>query len=100
MVITLSNNPIDQLVCKYYNWYEKYTHKVWNKKRHYTQCIICGDVMDSAKDKYSPEECGWEQIRGQQRWICHMCDSHRNFKPYIKLIDHEARIQYYKAGKN
>ena len=97
MTFTFSNNPIDKLICRFYNWRERYTHKVWNKKRHNVRCLICGEYLDSTINKDSPEECGWEHFRGWM-WICHRCWGHRNFKPYIKLIDSDMLIEYFRKN--
>lgn len=86
MTFTFSHNPIDILNVKLMNLHEQYTHWVWNRKRHNVKCIICGKVLDSKRDLYSPEECGWGSV-DKYTWICHRCLCHRDFRPYIKLID-------------
>ena len=86
------------LVCWKDNKYEEFTHWYWNKKHHNVKCHICGEVLDSTKTPYSPEECGWVNIGhdkwSRKKWICHMCDAHRNFPRYIKLIDLDEEIEY------
>ena len=88
MEITFSNNPIDRLSTWLYNRYEEYTHYCFNRKPQYVRCKICGDILSSKeKETPSPEECGWKRI-DHWWWICHMCDAHRDFKPYIEMIDY------------
>lgn len=95
MVFTFSNNPIDILNIKLINLHEKYTHWVWNKKHHNVRCVICGDVLDSKSHPYSPEESGWKCV-DKYTWICHSCLYHRDFMPYIKLVDIDEDICYFK----
>lgn len=91
-----------QLFWKFLCWkdnkYEEFTHWYWNKKHHNVKCHICGEVLDSYKIPYSPEECGWVNIGHdkwtRKQWLCHRCDAHRCFPPYIKLIDLDEEIQY------
>ena len=99
MRITFSNNPIDHIQCWLSNKYEDYTQYVWNKKHHRVTCRICGDVLDSNKEKYSPEQCGWKKINGYtyKTWICHRCLEHRDFKPFIKEIDKQKEELWRKA---
>lgn len=93
MVFTFSRNPIDRLEVWLMNKHEEYTHYVFNKKPHRVTCKICGAVLSSEKkESPSPEECGWRRIEHKHGWICHMCDAHRNFKPYIDLVDFDERI--------
>ena len=84
MQFTLSNNPIDKLVCWFYNTKEDISPVYWiNGKQKKAECRICGDVLDSWKDKYSPMQCGWHKIGNRshriftvehacKRWI-HLC---------------------------
>lgn len=94
MWLSFIRNPIDKLYCWANNTYEKYTHWYWNKKPHVVECCICGEKLDSRRDKYSPEECGWISMRGGTRWICHQCDSHRDFKPYMDLIKIDEKLAW------
>lgn len=89
MQITLSKNPIINIKCWLGNEYEKLTQIRWKREHHRVVCRICGDVLDSTKDPYSPEECGWYRLKGRifRPWICHKCLCHRNFQPFIKDID-------------
>lgn len=87
---------LDNLYCHAINKYEDFTHWYWNKSPHRVRCIICGDIMNSKKDKYSPEEAGWRSIKGGKRWICHRCDAHRDFKPYVNLVDVDEEIKWAK----
>ena len=92
MVFVFNNNPIDRLHCWIYNKYEEFTHWYWHKSPHHVTCKICGNTMHSNIDKYSPEECGWRNIKGGSSWICHLCDAHRDFHPYIELADIDEDI--------
>lgn len=72
------------------NAYENFTYWYWNKKPHHVRCRICGKVKSSIpqiNETFSPEQCGWEQTKDGQFWICHDCLCHRDFKPYIKQVD-------------
>lgn len=93
MQVTFSNNQINKFQCWLSNAYEKITQIRWNLKRHCIQCHICGEVLDSRVIPYSPEQCGWKRLKDQwyKPWICHSCLEHRDFKPYIKMVD-EQRI--------
>ena len=86
---------IDRIICSAINKYEEFTHWYWNKKPHRVTCKICGDTMHSSVDRYSPEECGWRNIKGGSSWICHSCDAHRDFKPYTKLVDLDEEIRWF-----
>jgi hypothetical protein len=48
--------------------------------------------MRSCINKYSPEECGWRNIKGGSSWICHSCDAHRNYTMYSDLVDLDEDI--------
>lgn len=91
-------NILSGFLCWKDNKYEEFTHWYWNKKHHNVKCHICDKVLDSFKTPYSPEECGWINIGRdkwrRKEWICHMCDAHRNFPRYIKLIDLDEEIEY------
>lgn len=78
---------VDRILMWFDNKYEEYTHYVFNKKPHYVRCGICGEVLSSKNgDTPSPEECGWREFK-TGGWVCHRCDAHRDFTPYIKLTD-------------
>ena len=95
MVITFSNNPIDKFSVWLMNIHEKFTHYLFNRKPQYVKCIICGEILSSKeKETPSPEECGWRTIGHNRGWICHRCDAHRNFKPYIKLVDLDEEVKW------
>lgn len=55
-------NPINQLLCNIENWKEKMIAKRWQNGRHICRCHACGYTLDSAKDKWLPEECGWKRL--------------------------------------
>jgi len=86
---------IGNILCNLENMYLKLTHKVWNKSPHYATCNICGKRITSRNCSASPEECGWQRV-GNWRWICHRCDAHRNFKPYVHLTDLDEEIAWAK----
>ena len=97
MLFTFSRNPIDKLYCWWENKKEKIAHKKWNKKHYRVKCFICDDILDSEKTEYSPEECGWRQLKGMYKvWICHRCIGHRYFVPFIKQIDEYEAEQWKK----
>lgn len=77
------------------NLYLKYTHKVWNKSPHHATCDICGKTIYSKDCNASPEECGWKRY-DSWNWICHRCDSHRDFTPYVELTDIDEEIAWAK----
>ena len=81
MKITFSNNPIAHLSCDIENWILKVKTKRWQNGRHICKCHVCGAVLDSSKDKWCPEECGWERLRNRHTynpWICHSCLEHHD----------------------
>lgn len=83
-------NLIDSVHCWLQNKYEEFTHWYWNNKSHHVTCRICGTTIDSKEcDSPSPEERGWRQFKGSRGygWVCHRCDCHRNFRPYVELAD-------------
>ena len=91
MKFTFSNNPISMLKCWYWNKKEDISQIIWQKgKRKRIQCRICGKVLDSWKEEYSPIQCGWHRVN-KYSWICHMCFDHRNFRPFIEAIDEADR---------
>ena len=99
MMFTFSSNPIDKLRCVIYNKTEEISEFFWHNGKHkQIECHICGDKLDSYKDLYSPIQCGWEKIN-KYRWICHKCLGHRNFKPYIEMIDADEEKFYNEMRK-
>lgn len=91
MQISLNNNPIDKLECFLHNKKEELSRVFWLMGKHKkVKCKICGDVLDSYGDVWSPMQCGWQHI-GRYTWICHRCLEHRNFKKYIPMIDEDER---------
>ena len=83
MKFTLSNNPIDKLLCWIYNKTEKVSQIKWITGKHKKcECRICGKILDNYIDMYSPMQCGWVKI-SKCAWICHRCLEHRNFRKYI-----------------
>lgn len=90
MQISISNNPIAKLSCYLHNKKEDLSQLYWiNGKRKKVECRICGRVLDSWKDKYSPMQCGWHKVDKYNNWICHRCFDHRDFSPFIDMIDEE-----------
>lgn len=93
MIITFSKNPIDRFLVWCDNTYEKFTHRYWNKSPHHVRCRICGEVITSEKpDSPSPEERGWRCTKDGYTWICHRCDCHRFYEPYVELADLDELI--------
>lgn len=93
MQISLSNNPIDKLSCWIHNKKEELSQVKWIMGHHKEcECRICGDKLNNRRDMYSPMQCGWERVG--HTYICHSCLSHRNFKPFIEMID-EADRKFY-----
>lgn len=81
MKITMSNNPVDCLICSLDNYILKIKNKRWNSGRHTCKCHVCGKVLDSKKDKWCPEECGWMRLKDKKiydPWICHNCLEHHD----------------------
>lgn len=78
--------------------------KRWRHKPHVVECVICGKLLQSKKDYYSPEECGWMKIVdsawGTRKywWMCHKCFYHRDFKPFVKEADRREEEKYHKLG--
>lgn len=83
MKITMSKNPINRLLCSIDNHALEVKNKHWNSGRHKCRCHICGEVLDSKKDKWCPEECGWERLKDKKiydPWICLSClERHDSF---------------------
>lgn len=86
MVITFSNNPFTRFECWLENTWEDISQHIWHRKPYKVKCCICGDVIRSKEEKYSPEQCGWKRVGGWH-WICHKCLYHRNFKLLVKQAD-------------
>lgn len=80
MKVTFSMNPIDQFLCDLDNYILKIRNKRWQNGRHRCKCHVCGQILDSAKDKWCPEECGWKRLKENiyNPWICHQCLEHHN----------------------
>ncbi len=81
MKITMSNNPFNCLLCSIDNYALEVKNKRWNSGRHKCRCHICGEVLDSKKDKWCPEECGWIRLKDKKiydPWICHSCLEHHD----------------------
>ena len=78
--VTMSSNIINQLLCDLENFTLKVKNKRWNKGRHRCRCHICGQILDSRKDNWCPEECGWMRLKGKiyDPWICHQCLEHHD----------------------
>lgn len=90
MKFTFSKNPIDRFLVWYNNTYEKFLHWYWNKSPHHVRCRICGEVITSEEaNSPSPEERGWKCTKDGYTWICHRCDCHRFYEPYVQLADYE-----------
>lgn len=101
MRITFSNNPIDKLSCYIDNKKEELSRIRWLMGKHKeVECRICGDILDSYKDIWSPEQCGWHRV-GKYSWICHRCMDHRNFRPFIKMVDEadKRHLERIKRGR-
>ena len=81
MKITMSNNPFNCLLCSIDNYALEVKNKSGNSGRHKCRCHICGEVLDSKKDKWCPEECGWIRLKDKKiydPWICHSCLEHHD----------------------
>lgn len=83
MKITMSKNPIHRLLCNIDNYALEVKNKRWNNGRHKCRCHVCEEVLDSKKDKWCPEECGWERLKDKKiydPWICPSClERHDSF---------------------
>lgn len=94
MKITMSKNLINRLLCSIDNHALEVKNKHWNSGRHKCRCHICGEVLDSKKDKWCPEECGWERLKDKKiydPWICHSCLEHHDSFWKRKDSDIQAR---------
>lgn len=79
MVVSFSRNIFLQLYCRIENKIINIDGKRWRNGRHKCRCHVCGKVLDSKKDKYSPKECGWMRLKDRKiydPWICHSCLEH------------------------
>ena len=94
MRTTFSVNPINRLLCDIENWKEKMITKHWRNGRHICRCHVCGYTLDSTKDKWSPEECGWMRLKDKHiydPWICHSCLEHHSTFCVRKYIKNDAK---------
>ena len=80
MKVTMSSNIIDHLLCDIENYILHIKNKKWNNGRHRCKCHVCGQILDSQKDKWCPEECGWIRLKGKiyDPWVCHQCLEHHD----------------------
>ena len=77
MRISMSNNPLDKLSCYVHNRIEDLSQIMWIMgKEKKVKCKICGNVLHSWRDMYSPIQCGWGRI-DRYTWVCHKCLEHR-----------------------
>lgn len=91
MVVSFSRNIFLQLYCRIENKIINIDGKRWRNGRHKCRCHVCGKVLDSKKDKYSPKECGWKRLKDRKiydPWICHSCLEHHR-ENWIKRITDE-----------
>lgn len=81
MEIYIGSNVFGKLICKFNNKVLEFNHKRWNNGVHRCKCHVCGDVLDSREDPYTPDECGWRRLKGKiyDPWICHTCLEHHEF---------------------
>lgn len=99
MRFTISNNPADKLLCWIYNKKEELSQIKWIAGKHKEcKCRICGDILDNRKDMYSPMQCGWHRVT-KYSWICHRCFDHRNFIPFIEMIDESDKKAWEEHSK-
>ena len=100
MKFTFSSNPIDKILCKIDNEIIEPLQRVrWLiGKRKKVTCRICWDTLDSWKDMYPPEQAGWHQVN-KYWWVCHRCFDHRDFRPFIDMVD-EADRKHWEEIKN
>jgi len=71
----------------------------WRARPHVAECVICGKMLQSKEDYYSPEQYGWMKIidvwgTNKDWWICHRCFYHRNFRPFIEEADRREKEKY------
>lgn len=81
MIVTFSKNPFRRFLCHMKNKIMEEKTKKWRNGRHVCRCHVCGDVLDSRKDRYCPEECGWMRLESKiiyDPWICHSCLEHHD----------------------
>ena len=87
MKCTFSRNPIKHIFCDLYNLILKRKTKIWRSKRHVCRCCVCGNTLDSTKDKWCPEECGWIKLIGGRLsglWICWYCQNTKDYYEELK----------------
>lgn len=101
-VVKFLSDKLSTFLCWKSNTLEKCSHIKWNMKRtNRVECCICGDVLTSEeKNSPSPDECGWimGNRHGFKRWFCHRCVEHRDFSPYIELVDIDESIMWKEGG--
>lgn len=81
MIVSFSNNPIDRLYCYISNTACDIKDKRWRNGRHRCRCHVCGTILNSQKDKWCPESCGWMRLKQKKirdPWICHSCLEHHD----------------------
>ena len=94
MRFSFSNDPISRFECFLYNKTEDLSRVHWLMgKTKEVECRICGDKLNNRKDMYSPKQCGWKKA-DKFTWVCHRCLDHRNFIPFIKMIDEAERKEW------
>ena len=90
----MSKNPITRLLCDIDNYALKIKNKRWNSGRHRCKCHVCGEILDSKKDKWCPEECGWMRLKDKRiydPWVCHSCLEHHN--SFWKRKDENVQVR-------
>lgn len=90
MLVSFSKNIFLQLYCRIENKIINIDGKRWRNGRHKCRCHVCGKVLDSKKDKYSPKECGWMRLKDRKiydPWICHSCLEHYKHGKWNVLDD-------------
>ena len=87
---------IDHIMCYIDSFKEDLIDKIWNNTPHKVECCICGGILRSKYCRYSPENCGWRQIKFKYcpMWICHQCLDHRDFTPFVEQADKNERIKW------
>ena len=71
---------VDNLLTYMENKRLEIKNKRWRNGVHSCVCHVCRQVLDSRRDKWCPEECGWRKLKGNiyYPWICHQCLEHHN----------------------
>jgi len=99
MRVSMNSNPIDKLSCIIHNKIEELSRVHWLMGKHKKiECRICGTILDSYRETFSPMQCGWGKIN-KYTWICHKCLDHRDFTPYIEQIDEAERKAFEKCNQ-